>query len=138
MCILAVVTLCWPHIRLNALQKKKDKFANKMFYAEAMSDLETLHFAGSTVMFDALGKLMIFDWRSRGEDVLADWFEQEYLTAPYNRWSVTASGIPGADSQQQPVESSHRGAKRYCYGQGGRFVCMMIIFCFFANLYSTV
>ena len=118
----AVPTLCYPHIRLNALQKKRDKFLNRSFFDEAIKDLTSLHFARSAAQFDVMGKIMLMHWRQKGETDLSAWFETEYLTAPYNRWSVTASGIPGADPQQQPIESSHRDAKRDCYGAGRKYI----------------
>jgi hypothetical protein len=118
---------------LNALQKKKDKYVDRSFFEQSIKDITVLHFARSTSQFDALGQIMLSDWRKKLEGQLADWFEREYLTAPYNRWSVTASGVPGADSQQQAIESSHRDAKRDCYGSGGECCDAYIIM-----YYSTV
>ncbi len=70
--------------------------------------------------FEALAVGMLRKWRADKEDTLANWFEAEYLTDPYNHWSVTASGIPGVSPNQNPIESSHRNIKRDFFGQKGR------------------
>ena len=96
---------------------------------KALADITALHFARSVAQFDAMGVIMLLDWRLCGESRLAEWFEREYLTKPYNRWNVSASGVPGADPQQQPIESSHRDAKRDRYGQGPGVKVTIGVFC---------
>ena len=81
--------------------------------------MTNLHLARSTTQFDSLGDCMLIHWRLEGESDLADWFQKEYLTPPYNRWSVTASGIPGCNPNQNAIESSHRNDKRHLFGQQG-------------------
>jgi hypothetical protein len=100
---------------LNALQKNKAKFINTDFFHEALIKDFLARSAGQ---FIAMGVLMLADWHERGENLLAEWFRTEYLTPPYNTWHVSASGIPGADPQQQPIESYHRNDKRNCFGAG--------------------
>ena len=56
---------------------------------------------------------MIEHWKDNNETALALWFSKEHLTSPYNRWSVTASGVPGGNNNQNAIESSHRNDKRH-------------------------
>lgn len=108
----ATITLCWPHIKLNAIPKNASKLNNPNFKTTAQNDITNLHLARSTEQFDSLSKLMIASWQQCGEVELANWFQREYLTPPFNRWSVTASGVPGCNCNNNPVESYHRNEKR--------------------------
>jgi hypothetical protein len=101
------------------LQQNRSKFADINFFAQAKQNISDLHLARSVLQFDALAKLMIQYWKDNNEIILAEWFIKEYLTSPYNRWSVTASGVPGGNNNQNAIESSHRNDKRHMFGQQG-------------------
>ena len=53
---------------------------------------------------------------------LANWFETQYLVDPHNRFSYSASGIPGVQTNQNADESFNRILKSgtVCRWQGGR------------------
>jgi hypothetical protein len=112
---------------MKALGSKKDKFNDLGFLASAQEDITKLHLARSVAQFDVLGASMLMEWRLQGEDELADWFCREYLSAPYNRWSVSASGVPGNNPNQNAIESSHRNDKRHLFGQAGRMLKYFIL-----------
>jgi hypothetical protein len=71
-----------------------------------------LDLARSQRQFVSLASLMLHRWRADRENELTDWFEATYLIEPFNRWSVTSSGIPGVSPNQNPIESFHRQSKR--------------------------
>jgi hypothetical protein len=98
---------------------KRSKFLDIEFFTQAKQNISDLHLARSIPQFDALAKLMIEHWKDNNETALALWFSKEYLTSPYNRWSVTASGVPGGNNNQNAIESSHRNDKRHMFGQQG-------------------
>jgi hypothetical protein len=115
--------LCWPHISRTALQNNRDKLISSSYFKQAHDDIEMLHLSRSQKQFEALGVLMLQQWRIDKCDDLADWFEATYLTEPYNHWSVTSSGIPGVMPNQNPIESFHRDIKRDYYGAEGKHSC---------------
>ena len=79
------------------MQQNRSKSADIDFFAQAKQNISDIHLARSILQFDALAKLMIQHWKDNNANVLAEWFNKEYLTSPYNRWSVTASGVPGGN-----------------------------------------
>lgn len=120
-CVEATITLCWPHIKRNAIPKDASKMTSHEFMTVAQEDITHLHFTRSVQQFDAMSTMMICSWEQRGQHAFAAWLQKEYLTPPFNRWSVTASGIPGCNGNNNPVESYHRNEKR-TFGtlKGGR------------------
>lgn len=82
------------------------------FFDEAQSDVAQLHLARSEAQFATLAELMIDRWIESGEVAVARTFKAEYLTPPYNNWSITSSGIPGVIPNNNPMESWHRDLKR--------------------------
>lgn len=89
------------------------------FLDEAQRDIADLHLSRSDQQFDALGVIMLRHWELKGESTLVGWFRAEYLTSPYNRWGITASGIPGCEPNSNVIESYHRDDKREKFGQEG-------------------
>lgn len=79
-----------------------------MFHKQAQIDITDLHGCRSVQQFDALADLMLADWDASGEEVIGDYFKTEYLTHPFNRWSVTAGGIPTSNPNQNSIESYHK------------------------------
>lgn len=68
----------------------------------------SLHNCRSVLQFDVLSDLMLAEWDSAGEENISDYFKKEYLTHPFNRWKVTAGGIPACSPNQNAIESYHR------------------------------
>jgi hypothetical protein len=112
--------LCWPHIKRNALIQNRHKIFSSNYFEKAQDDISQLHLARSQRQFVSLASLMLHQWRADRENELADWFEATYLIEPFNRWSVTSSGIPGVSPNQNPIESFHREQKREQFGQEGK------------------
>ena len=89
-CVEATITLCWPHIKRSAIPKNASKMTSHVFMTAAQEDITHLHFTRSVQQLDAMSTMMICSWEQRGQHALAAWFQKEYLTPPFNRWSVTA------------------------------------------------
>ena len=112
LCVPERAILCWPHIARTTLLAYKKKMHRSSFEKEAKIDISVLHLARSALQFKALGVLMIEKWRQAGESDVAETFKAEYLTAPYDSWSITSSGIPGVMPNNNAMESYHRDLKR--------------------------
>jgi hypothetical protein len=108
---IAVPILCWAHISRTALQSNKSKFSVPIRYDDFANHLEVLHFARSQSQFTLLSSKMIDYWRSLNESNLASWFQQEYMSDEYCRWSVTCSDIPGVTPNNNLLESFHKHIK---------------------------
>jgi hypothetical protein len=102
------------------------------FFDEAQKNIADLHLSRSDKQFDALALIMLRHWELKRESTLSNWFRVEYLTSPYNRWGITASGIPGSDPNSNTIESSHRDDKRDKFGQDGKDD--VVYFYFYAQL----
>ena len=69
---------------------------------------QALHLCATQETFDALGAHFITVLRAAGETSFADWFQEQYLSAPWNVWYITASGLPGlipSNNHVRPVLS---------------------------------
>ncbi|ETO84732.1 hypothetical protein F444_01381, partial [Phytophthora nicotianae P1976] len=73
--------------------------------------LRLLHQSRSLKQFRALSKRVVKAWKESGEDKLAEWLQNVYLTKRWERWSVNSSSVPGFLPSQQPIESHHRVIK---------------------------
>ena len=106
------VVMCWPHIARNTIDKYKKYMIRPGFFAEAKKDVEALHMSRSKTQFEKLADLMISRWIQLGEEDVAKVFKREYLSPPYDNWSVTSSGVRGVLPNNNPMESWHRDIKR--------------------------
>lgn len=72
-----------------------------------------LHLCRSQEQFDLLGEAFVTVMEKCGEMEYSSWFEEQYLTAPWNCWHVTASGVPGVLPNQNVVRATwpHTGAR---------------------------
>ncbi|ETW06457.1 hypothetical protein H310_02713 [Aphanomyces invadans] len=58
---------------------------------------------------------VLLEWQVvLGEDHFADWFHETFLIPPWEFWFVTASGVAGVTSHQQPIESHRKCIKQIC------------------------
>jgi hypothetical protein len=76
-----------------------------------VEDLRVLHLTRTQAMFDTLAAVVKLKWENEGETRLAEVVNKEYFEKPYNRWFVTASGVPGVLPSSQPQESYHKQVK---------------------------
>jgi hypothetical protein len=95
-----IITLCWPHIALNCLPKHKDKLQKQDMFDTIKTHLTFLHSARSQAQFTLLAKGILNRWRMDGEGIFAEYFQNTYLTEPYNKWSTTVSENPGITANQ--------------------------------------
>jgi hypothetical protein len=90
---------------LSAISRNKDKLINQHFLQTAQSHLvDIMHMARSFAQFQLLsGKVMEY-WREHGENTLADWFQNEYMTYPHDKFCYSASGVHGVLPNNNIVE----------------------------------
>ncbi|KUF92947.1 40S ribosomal protein S7 [Phytophthora nicotianae] len=102
---------CWEHfLRQSRKQTKLEK--TKGFMKDiGKQHLRLLHQSRSLKQFRALSKRVVKAWKESGEDKLAEWLQNVYLTKRWERWSVNSSSVPGFLPSQQPIESHHRVIK---------------------------
>ena len=110
-----ICTLDWAHISRQSIEQNKEKLVNKEYQKKAQEHLRLIHLCRSTEQAVVLKRLMLLRWRKDGEDALADWFEAVLLHANF---SVTSSEMPGADCDNQHLESTFRSMKRNMDGGG--------------------
>jgi len=113
---LAWCVLCWPHVYLYIMQ---GKFAKKMsagctaeLRERIEADIISLHQARNQAMFDYLFTVMAAVWTKEGEREFAAYFERHYASGIWSRWFYSASEMPGASANQNPLESRHNRQKK--------------------------
>jgi hypothetical protein len=105
------IILCWPHIARKALKENLAKFKHKEYAKTAERHLRLLHACCTEMQFYSVWSAISAAWQAAGEKDLCIWFEDEYIVAPWYRWFVTASGVPGIVASQNAIESEHRVLK---------------------------
>lgn len=123
--------LCGVHIVRTVVEDHKAKIVSSRFIEIIKADIAMLrNDVGSQCQFAALAKVMVNEWKRQGEEVFALYFEIEYLTPPYDKWSCNSFpktiAIP---VENQIVESSHRTDKRDNHGAGNRKKVGLSSFC---------
>ena len=85
------VALCGVHIELKVVVNYSAKIVNGTFGIIAKADISMLrNDTGSQIQFKQLSKLVVEEWKRLGEHAFAKTFQQEYLTAPFDVWSINA------------------------------------------------
>ena len=102
------VVMCWPHIGRNTI----DKYMKYMIRPGFFEDVEALYVSHSKTQFAKPADLMISRWIQLGEEDVAKIFKRDYLSPPYDNWSVTPSGVRDVLPNNNPMESWHRDIKR--------------------------
>ena len=102
------VATCWPHMARKALGDNKGLFQNQAFFQTAEKHMHKLHLARTLPQFLNIWGAVKREWEAAGELALVAWFQQYYITQPWAAWFVTASGVPGIPSNNQPIESEHK------------------------------
>ncbi|ETI55994.1 hypothetical protein F443_01379, partial [Phytophthora nicotianae P1569] len=118
--IASAFELVWPHIEILSCwehflrqSRKQTKLEKTKGFMEDIGEqhLRLLHQSRSLKQFRALSKRVVKAWKESGEDKLAEWLQNVYLTKRWERWSVNSSSVPGFLPSQQPIESHHRVIK---------------------------
>ncbi|ETL88304.1 hypothetical protein L917_12612 [Phytophthora nicotianae] len=89
------ILFCWEHfLRQSRKQTKLEK--TKGFMKDiGEQHLRRLHQSRSLKQIRALSKRVVKAWKEAGEDKLAGWHQNVYLTNSWERWSVNSSSVPG-------------------------------------------
>jgi len=114
-------TLDHIHIERTAVTNNTDKLVDKSFADKARHHIYLIHIARSPAQERLMKQYMLQHWDYMGESKLSDWFRRTLLD---QKFSVSASGIPGADCDANFHESAHRTDKRDMLGAsvGGKKV----------------
>ncbi|EGZ28771.1 hypothetical protein PHYSODRAFT_466886, partial [Phytophthora sojae] len=78
--------------------------------------LDQLENARSREQFFALSELVTQNWRDQRQRRYAKWFDEQYLTDPWDLWFITASNVAGIVPNQNPIEAHHSAIKKVAAG----------------------
>lgn len=72
-----------------------------------------MHQARTAAQFTAIGEQCLEKWMVDDEDFYATWFQEVYLSSPWETWYVGSAGeVSGILPNQNPFESFHRTIKK--------------------------
>jgi hypothetical protein len=104
-----VAGICYPHMARQTLRSHLDKFQDQSYFSTANQHVEMLHLCRSRQSYEILFPFVMDEWREVGEGAIAEYFQKEYFM---KNWTINASGIPGQDPNNNPIEANHRDSKR--------------------------
>ncbi|EGZ18576.1 hypothetical protein PHYSODRAFT_376633, partial [Phytophthora sojae] len=107
---------CWPHLGRKSREKKgllSDTQVNGDIIKPQLDQLEN---ARSREQFFALSELVTQNWRDQRQRRYAKWFDEQYLTDPWDLWFITASNVAGIVPNQNPIEAHHSAIKKVAAG----------------------
>jgi hypothetical protein len=122
--------LCWPHVYLYLKKGKFSKYMSAECTLELRerieADIIALHQSRNQAMFDHLATVVAAVWEKEGEASFAAYFVRHYATGVWARWFYSASEMPGANANQNPLEARHSRQKKVVGKKllkSGPFIC---------------
>ena len=112
---------CFPHLSgakgiiPRHMGKLNDK--SKDFVDGLEADIGRMHLARTHRQHEILAKIFIMKWRKAKECLCAIFFQTNYCVQGKNNWFYAASGMPGVETSNQPIELFMRTAKLAMLGK---------------------
>ncbi|KAE9015272.1 hypothetical protein PR003_g15821 [Phytophthora rubi] len=107
---------CWPHLDRKS-RGKEGLLSDTQVYKDIIKpQLDQLETARSCEQLFALSELVSQNWREQKQGAYANWFDEQYLTDPWDLWFITASNVAGIVPNQNPIEAHHSAIKKVAAG----------------------